>query len=125
MDNNLVILIKSKNYIKQGNYFRAEKGCRKLLEPSMRSQHLSDFLTACLNNLSEALNNQGKYTEAAKIAKESLDICRSKLGVNHPITLESMELLARSYAQTAKIEEAYELLNECIERSMTVSLMSH
>jgi len=106
----MVILKKSLNYVKQGNYLRAEKGFRKLLEPSVRSQHLSDFLTACLNNLSEALNGQGKYAEAAEIAQESLEICRSKLGANHFLTLDAMELLARSYSQTRKINEAYELL---------------
>jgi len=116
---------KAKNYLDQDNYLRADKILRKLLEPSIRSQHTHDFLVGCLRYLSYSLINQEKYTEAFEIAQECLDISRSKLGANHPLTLESMNRLAASYIALRQFNQAYELLNECIEKSMIVNGKDH
>jgi hypothetical protein len=70
-----------------------------------------------LNLISCALNNQGKHTEAAEIAQESLDISRSKLGANHPHTLLSMSALVTCYTHLRKFNDAYELFDKCIETS--------
>ena len=70
LNNNEILLNQAKTYFKQGNYLRAEKGFRKLLEPSVRSQLPPVILVECLNCLSIAINNQGKYSEAVKIAQD-------------------------------------------------------
>ena len=85
-----IIFTKAKNYLDQGNYHRAEKNFRKLLEPCMRLQH--DFQIGCLSYLSIALYNQGKHAETSEIARECLDLCRSKLGANDPQTLHTMNI---------------------------------
>ena len=122
---NMIILNKAKNYSDQGNYHRSEKYLRKLLEPSIRAQHSSDFLFGCLRYLSITLNNQGKHLEAFEIAQESLDMCRSSLGDNHLRTLQSMNSLASSYIKHRKFNQAYELLNECIEKSTIIFGKDH
>ena len=103
-------------YFEQGNDFRAEKCFRKLLESSARIEYPHGVLVVSLNFLSCALNNQGKHTEAAEIAQESLDISRLKLS-NHPHTLLSMSALATCYTHLRKFNDAYELFDKCIETS--------
>ena len=117
LNKNEILFNQAQNYLKQGNHHRAEKSFRKLLEPSLRSKHTYHFLAECFINLSIVLHNQGKYSEAVEIAQESLNMCRSKLGANHHFTLQSMDSLATSYTILRQFNEAYELLNECIERS--------
>jgi len=115
--NNMVILNTALNYAILGNYHRAEKSCLKLLEPAVRSRHAYNFQAKCLVNLSQALYNQGKFAEAVEIALESLDICRSSLSSSDPETLQTMETLAASYTKLMRFDQAYKLLNECIETS--------
>jgi tetratricopeptide (TPR) repeat protein len=125
LNNNDIFLNQANNYAKQGNYHRAEKRFRKLLEPSLRSKHTSHFLAEVFINLSIVLQNQGKYSEAIEIAQEYLDISLSKLGASHPYTLQSMDSLAKSYINLRKFNKAYELLNECIEKSTIVYGKDH
>ena len=120
LDTHMVILNKALNYAIQGNYHRAEKSCRKLLEPAVRSRHAYNFQAKCLVNLSQALYNQGKFAEAVEIARESLDICRSSLSSSDPETLQTMETLAASYTNLRRFDRAYKLLNECIETSTVI-----
>ena len=124
-DDNSAIFVKAQNYLKTGNCHRAEKCYRKLLEPSIRLQHPHAFLVGCLTNLSIALHNQGKHDEASEIAQESLVFGRSKLGANHPQTLDAMDILAKSYTNLKKFNQAYELLNECIEKSTKTNGKDH
>jgi len=125
INSSLILFRKSKSYLEQGNYVRAEKGLRKLLEPSVRSQLPSVIIVEGLNFLSLSLHNQGKYTEAIEIAEECLKTSRLKLGSNHSCTLNSMNTLSKSYIQLRKFNDAYELTNECIKTSTIVNGKDH
>ena len=125
INSSLILFRKSQSYLEQGNYLRAEKGFRKLLEPSVRSQLPTVILVEGLNFLSLTLHNQYKYTEAIEIGEECLKTCRLKLGSNHTCTLHSMNTLSKSYIQLKKFNQAYELTNECIQTSTTLNGKDH
>ena len=125
VNNSMVLFKKAKNYFNQGNYHRSEKVFMKLLEPSLKSQYTPKFQAQCLVSLSAVLYNQNKFAEATKIAQESLDTYRSKLGSSDSDILDCMNNLAASYIKLGKFDKAYELLNECIETSTIMNGENH
>ncbi|KAF2715873.1 hypothetical protein K431DRAFT_190066, partial [Polychaeton citri CBS 116435] len=52
---------------------------------------------------------QGRYYEAERMAKLSLDVRQKQLGEEHPSTLASMANLASTYRNQGRLKEAEEL----------------
>ncbi|KAF2191860.1 hypothetical protein K469DRAFT_495975, partial [Zopfia rhizophila CBS 207.26] len=65
----------------------------------------SEILTS-MNNLAQALKNQGKYVEAKKMNRETLALREQVLGKEHPDTLASMNNLARALSSQGKYTNA-------------------
>jgi serine/threonine protein kinase len=62
-----------------------------------------------MNDLAEALRNEGHYAEAEKLQRETLDIRRRVLGPEDPDTLNSMNNLANTLWEDGKYAEAEKL----------------
>ncbi len=65
--------------------------------------------------LSRALNIQGKYDEAGKLARRQLDIVEEHLGPNSPALAGPLEGLASIYTRQGKYELAEPLYKRCLE----------
>ena len=57
---------------------------------------------------------QGRYADAEKLQRQTLDIRRRVLGKEHPDTLSSMNNLANVLSDEAKYAEAERLLREAL-----------
>ena len=64
-----------------------------------------------MNNLAEALCSQGKYEEAERMHRQTLELREKALGAEHPDTLASMNNLAIALRSQGKFEEASALQN--------------
>ncbi len=64
-----------------------------------------------LNQEVTKLNREGKYTEATKVAKKSLEVAEKAFGPDHPNVAKSLTSLAQLYESQGKSSEA-ELLFE-------------
>jgi tetratricopeptide (TPR) repeat protein len=65
----------------------------KLREKVLGPQH-PDTLRS-INNLAQALRDQGKYQMAEEIQRQALELSEKVLGLEHPDTLTIMNNLAR------------------------------
>ena len=65
-------------------------------------------------NLSIVLAHEGKYEEADKLCRETLETRRRGLGPEHPDTNESIYYLARIDALRVRRDEAISLLGESV-----------
>ncbi|RYP58955.1 hypothetical protein DL770_010316 [Monosporascus sp. CRB-9-2] len=71
----------------------------------------------------EKLIVQGRWEEAEKLHVQVMEICKAKLGANHPLTLTSMANLASTYRNQGRWEEAEELQAKELEiRAVTETL---
>jgi tetratricopeptide (TPR) repeat protein len=68
-----------------------------------------------MNIIGWALNEQGKYVEAAAVHQQTLEVRRRVLGDRNPDTLMSAHLLAHSMEGLGRHEEAQRLLVEAVE----------
>ena len=67
-----------------------------------------------MNNLSNLLKDQGKYSEAEPLYRESLRGCRQTLGEKHPSTLGSLSNLANLLRHQGKLSEAEPLCHDVL-----------
>ena len=69
----------------------------------------------CLENLALTHAKAGKYDKAAPILRGILKSKESKLGTNHPSTIETMGILAFVLIKCINLEEAAVLLSKVAE----------
>jgi tetratricopeptide (TPR) repeat protein len=100
-----------------GRYKAAELACQQVLRHRLRDEKIGkehpDTLTS-MNNLAEALSNQGKYAEAEVIFQETLALREKVLGKEHPNTLMSMSNLAQTLSYQGKYAEAEVIFQETL-----------
>ncbi|GFH55521.1 TPR-like protein [Chaetoceros tenuissimus] len=70
-------------------------------------------------------SDQGQYDEAEPLYKECLAKSETKLGSNHPDTLQSMNNLAALYRNQGKYDEAESLFKECRAKYTTILGSDH
>ena len=68
-------------------------------------------------NLGNALKAQGKYVEAEKLLRQTLETMRRDLGERHPDTLVSIHNLAEVLAMAGMVPEAEALYEESVAGS--------
>src|ERR1035438_8552798 len=68
-----------------------------------------------MNCLATALDDEGRYAEAEKLYRETLDIQRRVLGTEHPDTLRSMNNLAIVLNHQRRFTEAEKLHRETLD----------
>jgi eukaryotic-like serine/threonine-protein kinase len=102
-------------YINLGLFSRAKDLEQQSLEIRRRvlGPENADTL-ASMNDLAGALNEDGHYTEAAKMFREEFDIERRVLGPENPQTLNSMSSLADALWRDGHSEEAEKLNRETL-----------
>src|SRR5262245_12953924 len=61
------------------------------------------------------LSNQGRYSEAVKLAEETLGLAEKELGATHPSTLLSVHNLAALYDAQGRYSEAEPLYKLALE----------
>jgi Tfp pilus assembly protein PilF len=71
-----------------------------------------------MNNLAAALGDQGRYDEAEKLFRQTLEIRRRVLGPEHPDTAASSFNLACMAARKGQRDEALSLLREAMEHGL-------
>ena len=67
-----------------------------------------------MHHLAQTLNNQGKYTEAEKMHRETLALREKVLGKEHPDTLASMSAMALAVSYQGKYAEAEKMHRETL-----------
>ncbi|ODS34806.1 MAG: kinesin light chain KLC [Candidatus Scalindua rubra] len=70
-----------------------------------------------LNDKATTLYQQGKYSEAINVAKESLKVAEEIFGSDHPNSVTTMNSLAWFYYSQGKYAEAEPLLKRALEIS--------
>lgn len=70
---------------------------------------------ASINNLAQALNGQGRYTEAEEMHRETLKLYKEALGKKHPHTLMSMNNLALALSNQGEYVEAEKMHRKTLE----------
>ena len=75
-----------------------------------------------MNNLSTMLVMEGRYGDADKLERETLDIQRRVLGPNHPDTAMSTYNLAGIAAHQGKLDEALSLLREATDHGLAPNI---
>ncbi|MBL8820641.1 MAG: tetratricopeptide repeat-containing protein, partial [Planctomyces sp.] len=86
------------------------------LRDSRRTFETAISTVSCISGqtLASALMDAGKLELALPMAEEALTLCKSKLGIEHPDTLRSMNELARAYQAAGKTDLALPLFEETL-----------
>ena len=107
-----VLLSVAKCYTLMGKYEAAEQMCRQAwqLQEVLRKDLPNTLMS--MNDLAISLDQQGKYTEAESMLRQTLKLQEEVLGKDHPDTLISMSNLAGSLRQQGKYAEAEALARE-------------
>jgi len=77
------------------------------------------------NELAVQLDHQGEFSEAARIHRETLEVRRRVLGLEHPGTLASAGSLANVLAKQGEFSEAARIFRETLEVSRRVLGLEH
>ena len=70
-----------------------------------------------MNNLALVLQYQGKYDEAEKMHRQTLELMEKVLGVDHPSTLASLNNLASVLQYQGKYDEAEKMHRHTLKAS--------
>ena len=92
------------------NFFEAERLHRQCLEELrhiLDSEHPS--VLACMNNLAEVLESQGRLDEAQELGREILQTKVKVLGPQHSSTLATMSNLSLVLQAQGKLAEAKDM----------------
>lgn len=81
--------------VKQGKFEAVEAMCRPMLD-SYQEELRSNFsaLTALIDGVAEALASLGRYEEAEPLRRQASNGFEEMFGIEHPVTLASLEKLA-------------------------------
>ena len=93
-------MITNTNIITIGNYEKAEKLFRKLLN---RLEENRPFTLGVMDSLASTYVNQGKDRDAEVLYKQCLDKMKVVLGESHPHTLATMGNLERITITTSEL----------------------
>ncbi|HYW33854.1 MAG TPA: serine/threonine-protein kinase [Balneolaceae bacterium] len=88
-----------------GNHRKAEMVYKKSLKLS-RANNDSSSITITLNNLSSALQAQGKFRQAARLIKKNLNFDLHTYGKMHPSVANDYNNLAFIYQRWGKLQKA-------------------
>ena len=69
----------------------------------------------CMNNLASTYRNQGRFSEAAKLQEQCVEIRTRELGKENPITLLTISNLAATYRNQGRLREAVILQEDCLK----------
>ena len=75
-------------------------------------------------NLRYSLREQGKYSEAESIYRQTLRLRMEVLGIDHPITLASISHLTNSLHQQDKYAEAEAIQRQADGKSEQIMLLT-
>jgi tetratricopeptide (TPR) repeat protein len=75
-----------------------------------------------MSYLADTLADQGRYAEAEKLFRETLDIQRRLLGPEHPDTATSAYNVACMLARRGNRDEALSLLREAVDHGLPAGL---
>jgi tetratricopeptide (TPR) repeat protein len=70
-------------------------------------------------NLGDVLYHEGRYAEAEKLARETLDIRRRVLGPEHPDTASSAYSVGCILARKGNRDEALSLVREAVDHGLS------
>jgi Flp pilus assembly protein TadD len=84
-----------------------------MVPAALRAQTANDL--HALNQQVVQLYGQGKYAEAAAVAREALSLTERVLGKEHPGTLTSVNNLAALYKAQGRLAEAEPLFKRALE----------
>jgi len=70
-----------------------------------------------MQGVASCLSMRGACDEAASLMRECLDLARTDFGLEHPLTMNSMDLLADVLLECGSFKEAEELLTQCLDSS--------
>jgi tetratricopeptide (TPR) repeat protein len=70
------------------------------------------------DELAHILDAEGRYDEAEKLARQTLEIQRRVLGIDHPDAASTAYDLACILAHTGRGDEAISLLRECVDHGL-------
>ena len=73
-----------------------------------------------MNNLAVILNQQGRYNEAERIQRQTLELKERVLGHEHPSTMDSMKNLAVVLDHHGRYKEAQRMVQQTLELSQRV-----
>jgi pentatricopeptide repeat protein len=71
-----------------------------------------------MGNLADVLANEGRYAEAEKLQRKTLDILRRVLGPEHPETASCTYNVACVLARAGNRDEALSLLREAVDHGL-------
>ncbi|SRR5579862_384735 len=98
---------------------RGDEALRRTVEMLLAQEEQRDTLKS-MNTLALCLVDLGRYAEAKKLDRETLDIRRRVLGPEHPDTLKSMSHLAGLLTTEGQLPEAERLNREAFNMSRRV-----
>jgi hypothetical protein len=76
-------------------------------------------------NLASTYRNQGRWDDAEKLEVQVMETSKTKLGVDHPATLTSMNNLAFTLKGNGKEIEAIRLMKDCVRFRKRVLGLNH
>jgi hypothetical protein len=76
-------------------------------------------------NLASTYRNQGRWDDAEKLEVQVMETSKTKLGVDHPDTLTSMNNLAFTWKGSGKEIEAIRLMEECVHFRKRILGVNH
>jgi len=68
-----------------------------------------------MKNLTDVLDSQGRYEEAAQMHQQTLELNDKVLGREHPLTLDSMNALSLVLNSQGKYKESGQLQRQALE----------
>ena len=101
-------------YREMKRYDEAESLQRRALAIDESDDPDSPGTAMSLDGLATIYYAQGQYAKAEPLYKRSLDICKRKLGENHPQTADTTDGLAITYAKQGRFAEAEPLYDRAV-----------
>jgi serine/threonine protein kinase len=109
-----MMVLMSRVYGLLGLYQRSEMLARQAVARNRLLGPDHPQILEAIDRLEWALNREGKFTEAEKLERETLDIRRRVLGTDHRSTATSMAYLAVSLEEQSRYAEAEELQRQAL-----------
>ncbi|HTG33289.1 MAG TPA: tetratricopeptide repeat protein [Thermoanaerobaculia bacterium] len=69
---------------------------------------------AVLTNLAQVYDDRGQYGEAEKLFRQAIDLFQSKVGRDHPLTVEAMNYLGVVLDHAGKLDEALRVYTQTL-----------
>ena len=76
-------------------------------------------------NIGSTLKELNRFDEAYKIEKETLDLRKKVLGIEHPDTLTTMNNIGQTLKKLNRVDEAYKIFKEAVNVSFNVNGPTH